>query len=262
MIISSKLIPIFIQFIVFGCLTFTHLSISYSQSLCSQIYKRDGWALNDIQAINEAYSKVFTFLKSYHDNLEESRRPFYRLEEKTYRKDMTRYYDEDLKSAKDTRPISLEAYILIRLYRGSLYLPLNSELRSGHASKEAYTIAKGLDAALRQKQASTFQGTTYRVINLPDEGVQGFLEKYQDDAIVTEPFHISTSKKIFKTWDTNVIFIIKGHSGVDISFQPSHITEVLFPTDVRFKCKIFIGDPQGHLPDKNIKWTVELEEIN
>jgi hypothetical protein len=146
----------------------------------------------------------------------------------------------------------------VKDYTTDKFQKVNSELRSGKISGDTQKIAKSLDGYL--ERAPKKPGRTLRSFQIDTETETGrkIASMLQTGGTFTDDAYISTRAKAmsgeaeaFKSKDTykgNVIMVVNGKSGVDItgvSMQGRTEAEVLYPRGTKFKVTKAIQTPSG-----------------
>jgi len=146
----------------------------------------------------------------------------------------------------------------VKDYTTDKFQKVNSELRSGKPSVDTQKITKSLDGYL--ERAPKKPGRTLRSFQIDTETEAGrkIASMLQTGGTFTDDAYISTRAKAasgeaeaFKSKDTyrgNVILVVNGKSGVDItgvSMQGRTEAEVLYPRGTKFKVTKAIHTPSG-----------------
>jgi hypothetical protein len=146
----------------------------------------------------------------------------------------------------------------VKDYTTDKFQQVNSELRSGKVSKDTKTIAKSIDGYL--ERAEKKPGRTLRSFQIDTNTESGrrIASMLQTGGTFTDDAYVSTRAKArsgeaeaFKNKDTykgNVILVVNGKSGVDItgvSMQGRTEAEVLYPRGTKFRVNKAVQTPSG-----------------
>ncbi len=167
------------------------------------------------------------------------------------------HYEDDIKNLTAQQRVVYE-------YAYNCFSKINSEMRkSSDFNMDIFNLSKQLDIALCNHP--TFQGETYRGVDLPDD----VLKQYLSSSVLEFPSFTSTSKKhhIGCEFAKNTLFKIHSKNGREILKKSKHEDEdeVLFRLNSKFKVISAMSGFQAKImaqcSGKSIQAFIELEEI-